>query len=36
VFQEVAKEFLELNDRQLATALSAGEIVEVCDGNDKA
>lgn len=36
VFQEVAKEFLELDDRQLAIALSAGEIMEVCDGNDKA
>jgi len=31
VLQEVAKELLELNDRQLAVALSAGEIMEVCD-----
>ena len=36
VFQEVAKELLGFDDRQLATALSAGEIVEVCDGNDNA
>lgn len=36
VLQEVAKELLEFDDRQLATALSAGEIVEVCDGNDEA
>lgn len=36
VFQEVAKELLGFDDRQLAPALSAGEIVEVCDGNDKA
>ena len=36
VFQEVAKEYLGFNDCQLMTALSAGEIVEVCDGNDKA
>ena len=36
VFQEVAKELLGFDDRQLATALTAGEIVEVCDGNDKA
>ena len=36
VFQEVAKELLGLNDRQLATALVAGEIVEMCDDNDEA
>lgn len=36
VLQEVAKELLELNDRQLAAALSAGEIMEVCNDNDKA
>lgn len=36
VLQEVAKELLELNDRQLAVALSAGEIMEVCNDNDKA
>lgn len=33
--QEVAKELLEFDDRQLATALSVGEIVEVCNGNDQ-
>ncbi len=31
VFQEVAKDLLAFNDRQLADALSAGEITEVCD-----
>ncbi len=36
VFQEVAKELLGFDDRQLAIALSVGEMVEVCDGNDKA
>ena len=36
VFQEVAKELLGFDHRQLATALAAGEIVEVCDGNDEA
>jgi hypothetical protein len=36
MFQEVAKELPGFDDRQLATALSSGEIVEVCDGNDKA
>ena len=36
VFQEVAKELLGFSDRQLLTALSTGEIVEVCDGNEQA
>lgn len=36
VFQELAKELLGFDDRQLATALRAGEIVEVCDGNGEA
>ena len=36
VFQEVAKELLGFDDRQLATALIAGEIVEACNGNDEA
>jgi hypothetical protein len=31
--QETAKELLAFDDRQLAIALSAGEIVEVCHGN---
>ena len=35
VFQEVAKELLGFDDRQLATVLTAGEIVEVCNGNDE-
>lgn len=34
-FQEVAKELLGFSEHQLATALAAGEITEVCDGNDK-
>jgi hypothetical protein len=36
VLQEVAKDLLGFDDRQLATALMAGEIVEVCHGNDEA
>lgn len=36
VFREMAKELLGFDDRQLATALMAGEIVEVCHGNDEA
>lgn len=36
VLQEVAKELLELKDRQLVVALTAGEIMEVCNDNDKA
>jgi hypothetical protein len=36
VFQEVAKELLGFDDRRLATALTAGEIVEVGDDNDEA
>ncbi len=35
IFQELAKELLGFDDRQLATALEAGEIVEVCNGNDQ-
>lgn len=35
MLQEVAKEFLNFDDRQLATALGAGEIVEMCHGNDQ-
>lgn len=35
VLQEVAKDLLGFDDRQLATALVAGEIVEVCNGNDQ-
>jgi hypothetical protein len=34
--QEVAKDLLRLDDRQLDTALEAGEIVEVRDGDEKA
>ena len=34
MLQEVAKDLLEFDDRQLATALATGEIVEVCNGND--
>lgn len=34
--QEVAKELLGFDNRQLAIALAAGEIVEVCDDSDKA
>lgn len=36
VLQEVAKELLGFDDRQLTIALAAGEIVEICDGDDKA
>lgn len=36
VLREMAKELLAFDDRQLATALMAGEIVEVCHGNDEA
>ena len=36
VFQEVAKDLLEFDDRQLTTALAAGEIVEVRNDNDEA
>lgn len=35
VLQEVAKELLGLDERQLSTALKSGEIMEVNDGNDK-
>ncbi len=33
--QEVAKELLEFDERQLATALMTGEIMEVCNGSDQ-
>ncbi len=36
VLQEVATELLELNDQQLTVTLSMGEIMEICDVNDKA
>jgi hypothetical protein len=36
VFQEVAKDLLGFDDRQLTIALAAGEIVEVCNDNDEA
>lgn len=36
LFQEVAKELLEFDDRQISVALSAGEITEVCHGNENA
>jgi hypothetical protein len=36
VLQEAAKELLGFSERQLLTALSAGEIVEVCYGNEEA
>jgi hypothetical protein len=36
VLQEVAKELLEFDDRQLAAALTAGEIVEVKNDDAKA
>ena len=36
VLQEVAKELLGFDDRQLSIALAAGEIVEICDVDDKA
>ncbi len=35
LFQEVAKDLLAFNDRQLADALFAGEITEVRDDNKK-
>lgn len=35
-FQEVAKDLLELSDEQLEVAISAGEVMEVCDDNDQA
>lgn len=34
--QEVAKELVGFDDRQLATALAAGELVEIGGGNDHA
>lgn len=36
VFQELARELLGFDDRQLAAALTAGEIMEVCNDNDEA
>jgi hypothetical protein len=36
LFQEMAAELLGLDDRQIAVALSAGEIEEVCHDNDQA
>lgn len=33
VFQEVARELLTFDDQKLAIALSAGEIMEVCNDN---
>jgi len=35
VLQEVAKDLLGFDGSQLASALTAGEIVEVCNGNDQ-
>jgi hypothetical protein len=34
--QEVASEILSFDDQQLTTALDAGEIVEICNEDDKA
>jgi len=34
--QEVASELLSFDDQQLTTALDAGEIVEICNEDDKA
>jgi hypothetical protein len=34
LFQEVARDLIELDDRQIAIALSAGEIEEVSHEND--
>lgn len=36
VFQEIAKDLLGLDDQQLATALAAAEIMEVCDDSNEA
>ncbi len=36
MFQEVAKDLLGFDDRQLTTALAAAEIVEVCNDDDEA
>ncbi|BBD78362.1 type II toxin-antitoxin system RelE/ParE family toxin [Hydrogenophilus thermoluteolus] len=35
VLQEVAEDLLGFDDRQLAIALTSGEIVEICNGNDQ-
>lgn len=35
VFQDMAKELLAFDDPQLTVALSAGEIMEVCDDGNK-
>ena len=34
ILQEAAKDLLSFNDQQLADALAAGEITEVCDGKE--
>ena len=36
LFQELGSDFLGLNDSQLKSAMLAGNILEVCNGNDKA
>ena len=36
LLQEVASDLLSFNDQQLTTALSNGQITEVCDDDDKA
>src|SRR5690554_386866 len=36
LFEEVTKELPGFDDRQLTIALAAGEIVEICDSDDKA
>jgi hypothetical protein len=36
LLQEVASDLLSFNDQQLTTALSNGQITEVCDDYDKA
>ena len=36
VFQEIAKDLMGFDDRQLKAALAAGEIEEVCNDNDEA
>jgi len=35
VFREVAKELLGFNDRQIVDALSAGELEEICHGDEE-
>ena len=36
MLQEVAKDLLGFDDRQLASALTMGEVVAVCNGDDQA